>query len=308
MVKLKEQRLKWALRQTEGKNRDLAAVCGITIRRFQQLKAMHRKTGELPMLNPNRRPRTALTEGQKQLIRKAHTESKIGAAVSLRLYIQKYYRVAIAHNKIHAFLLKEGIAKEDPKKQKQRTYCRYERAHSFSLGHMDYHESRAIPGKQVIVWQDDASRFILAGLECDEATTENARTVVLAAKAAAQEYASFLRELNTDKGSQFYANIQDKYGVRAVSEFEQFLEKEGITHIPSRRRHPQTNGKEERWFRTYEERRKEFSTLEAFIAWYNNRIHLGLSRKEGITPHEAITRKLQQESLLGLFLRRWDDE
>lgn len=38
--------------------------------------------------------------------------------------------------------------------------------------------------------------------------------------------------------------------------------------------------------------------------WYNNTIHLGLSRKEGITPNEAVVNKLQPEALIGLFFRR----
>jgi len=72
----------------------------------------------------------------------------------------------------------------------------------------------------------------------------------------------------------------------------------------SRRNHPQTNGKEERWFRTYNEKRREFRSFKEFIDWYNNTIHLGLDRKKGVTPNEAILNKLRPESLLGLFFRR----
>ena len=43
--------------------------------------------------------------------------------------------------------------------------------------------------------------------------------------------------------------------------------------------------------------------IHKFIDWYNGKINLGLSRKEGITPNEAIQNKLQPESILGLFLR-----
>ena len=38
MVKLKEGKLKWALKQKDKKNSDLAFICGIKVRRFQQLK------------------------------------------------------------------------------------------------------------------------------------------------------------------------------------------------------------------------------------------------------------------------------
>ena len=82
------------------------------------------------------------------------------------------------------------------------------------------------------------------------------------------------------------------------------MQENNIKHIPSRRNHPQTNGKEERWFRTYEENRHKFKSFNEFIKWYNDRIHLGLSRKEGITPNEMIINKLQPESILGLFFRQ----
>ncbi len=305
MVKLKESKLKWALNQKNKKNKHLAYICGVKVRRLQQLKAEYRRIGEIPKLRWNRRPKTELTEEGKQLIRKSVQESRLQGAVAIRLYIQKYYGKTFPKNKLHKFLLKEGISKPDKKKQKQRKYCRYQRKHSFSLGHMDWHESKAIPGKQVITWEDDASRIMLAGGEFDNATTENAKKVVIEAKHAAWEYSAFLNQLNTDRGSQFYANKKDEKGNKGVAEFEEFLIKEGIKHIPSRRNHPQTNGKEERWFRTYEERRLEFGSFEEFVSWYNNRIHLGLSRTSGITPNEAVINKLRPENIIGLFFRRF---
>jgi putative transposase len=305
MVKLKEGKLRWALKQKDQKNKHLALVCGIRIRRFQQLKAHYKETGDIPMLDPKRRPKRILTEEEKRLINKAVEESKLTGAVMIRLFIKRYYKKNIPHNHIHTYLLMKGISREDEKKKKQRKYCRYERKHSFSLGHMDWHDSKVIPGKHVIAWEDDASRLVLAGGEFDRETTENAIKIVREAKMVAWErYSALLLQLNTDKGTQFYANVHDKRGKRGKSKFEEFLEGEGIHHIPSRRNHPQTNGKKERWFRTYEEKRSLFSTFDEFVSWYNNRIHLGLSRKEGITPMDSVLNKLRPESLIGLFFRR----
>ena len=44
MVKLKERKLKWALRQKDKKNEHLAYLCRIKVRRFQQLReeTLHR--------------------------------------------------------------------------------------------------------------------------------------------------------------------------------------------------------------------------------------------------------------------------
>lgn len=307
MVKLKEGKLKWAFRQQDKKNEFLASICGIGIRRFQQLKAEYRKTGEIPMLNPNRRPKRLLTGEETGMIDKAIDESKLTSATMLRLYIKRYYERNIPHNHIHAYLLRRGLSRQDSKKQKQRKYCRYERRHSFSLGHMDWHESKVIPGKHVTAWEDDASRIILAGGEFDNATEENAIKVVKEArKVAWEEYSAILHALNTDKGTQFYANVWDKKGNRGTSGFEEFLKELGIRHIPSRRNHPQTNGKKERWFRTYEENRNKFPAFREFVEWYNNRIHLGLSRREGITPRDAVFNKLRPECLIGLFFRGFE--
>lgn len=309
MVKLKEKKLEWALRQKEkGKlNKDLIPNLGIKLRRFQQICAEYRKKKEVPHLNPKRRPKTFLSEEQQILIRKALAESKIDGALALRLYIQKHHQKLIPRNKLHAFLLEEGVSTEDPKKKKQRKYCRYERKHSFSLVHLDWHESRAMPGKQVCVVEDDASRLIICGGEFDDSKAEkNIDLTKEAIKIAYGRYSAIIREVNTDKGAQFYANKFDKNGEKGMCEYEHFLQSEGIKHIPSRRNHPQTNGKEERWFRTYEKNRGKFKSFEEFIQWYNNRIHLGLSRTNGITPNEAVVNKLQPTSILGLFCRRWN--
>ena len=306
MVKLKEEKILWAFKQKEKgiKNKYLAFLCGINIRRFQQLHAEFKRTGEVPKLNLNRRPKVKLTQQQISLIDKALKESKLKGAVTLRLYIQKYYYENISHNKIHQYLLEKGISREDKKKKKQRTYCRYQRDHSFSLVHLDYHDSKCIPGKFVIGVEDDASRLIICGGEFDDEGAVHAINLIKEAKEKAYNlYSSIIREVNTDKGTQFYGCKLDKKGERAKKEFELLLDKININHIPSRRNHPQTNGKNERWFRTYEENRCKFKSFNSFMEWYNNKIHLGLSRREGITPNEVIINKLPPESIIGLFMR-----
>ena len=159
----------------------------------------------------------------------------------------------------------------------------------------------------MIVWIDDASRKIIAGGEFNNANTKNSLMIVdKAIDIANKEYSAILRELNTDRGPQFYNNKYNNDGTRQKSEFEIKVKRKGIKHILSRKNHPQTNGKNERWFRTYEEKRGQFKTFKEFINMYNNNIHLGLSRTEGITPNEAILNKLQPESMLGLFWRKFD--
>jgi len=307
MVRLKERKLFWAFAEIGkgAKNKEMAHICGIGIRRLQQLHASYKMTGKIPQLNWKRRPERVLTEEEKGLIDKAMAESMLRNAVALRLYLNKRHGRNVPHNKIHRYLLSKGMSQEDEKKKKQRIYHWYQRKHSFSLVHMDWHESRCAPGKQVCVVIDDASRLILCGGEFDQSLENHAICLMRTAiQKAFDAYSAVIREVNTDKGSQFYANTKTTDGEKGICAFEQFLEQQAIKHIPSRRNHPQTNGKNERWFRTYEENRLKFAAFDSFICWYNNRIHLGLSRKEGITPNEAALNKLQPESLIGLFFRR----
>ena len=311
MVRLKERKLEYAFKQKEKgiKNEDAAFLCGIKKRRFQQLYAEFKMTGEIPKLKKYRRPKRILTEEEKSLIDKTLKESLLEGAFKLKLYIKKYYSINLPHNKIHEHLLKKGVSKADPKKQKQRTYKWYQRDHSFSLVHLDWHDSDCLSGKHVCSIIDDASRNIICGGEFDNEYEKYAiKLMRQAIKMAYEKYSSVIRECNSDKGSQFYNNTKNKEGERNKNEFELFLEMNNINHITSRRNHPQTNGKEERWFRTYEENRHKFKSFKEFMDWYNNMIHLGLSRKEGITPNEAIGFKLQPEAVLGLFFRRFDRE
>ncbi|MFH1607652.1 MAG: hypothetical protein ABIA78_00810 [archaeon] len=307
MVKLNNHQIKWGVKKIiSGKlsSKEVAEIYEVTPRHFQNLVKKYKETGLYPVMKKERRPRTELSEEDKKLIDEAVEESLLCGAVKLRLYIDKKYKKKLPYNKIHKHLLKKGVSQEDKKKKKQRKYCRYEREHSFSLVHLDYHDSKFAVGKFVCGVEDDASRLILCGGEFDSEEAIHAiKLMKQAIKIAYEKYSSVIRECNTDKGTQFYNSTLSKNGKRTLGEFELCLQKNKINHIPSRRNHPQTNGKKERWFRTYEENRHKFKSFEEFVKWYNDMIHLGLSRMEGITPNEAVMNKLRPESVLGLFLR-----
>lgn len=184
-----------------------------------------------------------------------------------------------------------GYAKNEPKKQKRRKWVRYERKHSLSLVHTDWHESKAVPGKQVIAYLDDASRMILACDEWDNANAKNTITTLKKAMGFASNYGA-IREMLTDRGTQFFANKQNKQGT-SRSEFQIFLDKQGIKHIVGRVNHPQTNGKIERWFQTYNKKRGKFKTLREFVKWYNEvKMHGSLNRHYAETPSQAFIRKM----------------
>jgi len=117
----------------------VAQIYRVSQRRVQQLVKIYKKTGEYPVLNPNKRPKRHLIEEKKDIIEEARKKSRFGARM-LRYHIMKHYRVSIPHNKIHEYLKEKGFAKPDPKKQKKRKRCRYERKHSLSLIHAGWVE------------------------------------------------------------------------------------------------------------------------------------------------------------------------
>ena len=75
------------------------------------------------------------------------------------------------------YLKAGGLAHEDPKKKGRRKWFRYEREHSLSAGHIDWHES-GWSDLKVCVIIDDVSRMILAGGEFKNINTENSKLVV----------------------------------------------------------------------------------------------------------------------------------
>jgi putative transposase len=108
-----------------------------------------------------------------------------------------------------------------------------------------------------------------------------------------QEYGQIrpLRELIMDHGSEFGAHRVDENGYWD-SEFLQYLGSKGIHPILARVKHPQTNGKIEKWFDSYERFRYEYSSLDEFLVWYNNRPHDSLNFENLDSPELAFWRRL----------------
>jgi len=170
--------------------------------------------------------------------------------------------------KISQVLKTEGFQKPCPKRQKPRKYKRYEWPISNFMWHTDWHTMKArLKGKQFISYLDDSSRQIMSYGVFESATTRNS-LIVLYAAIARHQATPF--ELNSDRGSQFIPNKFDKNGI-ANSEFQEVLKELGVIFIPSRRRHPQTNGKIEKFHDILEKEFDDrFETIDQFIDWYNN--------------------------------------
>jgi len=268
----------------------------ITPRRAQQLVKHYRKTGKFPILKKNRRPKAPpLTKEEKKIIDEVWEEKHFGARMLYRELKLRGYK--IPHHKIHQHLTQTSRSTPNPNKQKKRKRCRYERKHSFSLIHGDWH--RTIEDRpHAILWLDDASRFILAGGEFSEATMKHSIDTFQDAMAEANKHNGMIQSVNTDRGTQFYSNHPN-----SKSGFETFLDEHNIKYIPSRRNNPQTNGKLERLWLEYDRHRWRYSDIREFIDWYNDRMHGALWMEIGECPRDAVLRKNRPESILGLFWR-----
>ena len=177
------------------------------------------------------------------------------------------------------------------KKQKKRKRCRYERKHSGSLLHTDWHRT-SIKHPYCILCEDDASRKILAGQESNWMSAKRAVEIANAAVNEASHMNVLIHAINADHDTTFTAIT-----------YQRFTKKQGIKIIFSRVKNPQTNGKLERLWYEYDKHRWRFSTLNEWINWYNNRLHGALKLEWAETPNEAFQRKMRPESLLGLMFK-----
>jgi len=97
-------------------------------------------------------------------------------------------------------------------------------------------------------------------------------------------------EVITDHGSEFVNPHQEDHPDRD-HEFERFLHKNDIEHTLCKVGRPQSNGKIERFFQTYEKHRWRFRTLSEFLTFYNEeRPHMSLNWVNLETPAEAFGR------------------
>jgi len=237
------------------------------------------------------RPKMTLSESDSNLILETYKEQNSGARRLEKIIEHKYGR-HISHNASHRVLLENGLSNENNKKMKRRKpWIRYERKLSLIAVHLDWHTSR-FNGKEVCMVLDDSSRFILSGGEFSAATAEASIDLV---RKALEEFGEirWIREVITDHGSQFFANKTDKNG-DSQNAFSQFLWENEIKHILARVKHPQTNGKIEKWYHTYEKSRKLFDDFDKFLIWYNSmRYHETLDEKLYLqTPEDAFWSRL----------------
>ena len=194
----------------------------------------------------------------------------------------------VSRRKIEQVLIKEGFQKPFPKRKKPRKYKRYEWPLPNYMWHTDWHviKAKKLKGINIIVYLDDCSRKVMG--YCVGA--ENTRNSLFALYIAIADNLVMPFILNSDRGAQFFPNKKDKSG-KAIHKFQETLNELGIIFVPSRRRHPQTNGKLERFFGILDSEFDErFKDLDEFIKWYNN--ERASEAVDYMTPNDAYKKRL----------------
>ncbi|CAD7770509.1 Integrase core domain protein [Candidatus Methanoperedenaceae archaeon GB37] len=304
--RLTEKKVRYIVRhKRRGKsNREIAFEMRVSVSTVKRVWSCWLTQGEYLPIRKRGRKVKELSEEEKEIVREAKMKYKLGAR-RLEKVIEQVYGIYIPHNRIHKYLLEEGLAKEEPRKKRRRKpYIRYEREHSMSAGHIDWFEKDGIKFCAII---DDASRKILAAGEFQNANTENSIALV---DKLVEDYWDImpLEELISDNGSEFGAH---RKGDRKEweSRFKSHLDSLGIKLITSRIKHPQTNGKIEKLFDCYNRYRDDFEILDDFVYWYNNvRFHESLDTKHHLqTPEDAFWGRLPVEARLGVAFKLFDE-
>jgi putative transposase len=269
----------------DGKSKYQARkIAGISKQRVYQVWKIYNETGLIPEIGKvTGRPVKVVEDWEVQLVKESYEKYRVSADTLERL-IKRDCDKHIPHNKIHKILLMLDYAKKKNKIDiRKKTWIRYERRHSLTAVHIDWHYNGKIYVFAVI---DDASRKMLALLETNSATTDySIQGMILAL-----EYGK-IKQCISDHGAQFICNVEGD------SRFKTFLETNDIKQILCRIKHPQSNGKIEKWFNLYDNHRYAFQTKEEFLNWYNNiRPHRSLKFEELETPQMAFIRKMKTEA------------
>jgi putative transposase len=213
MKKLNLRKIRWILKELERGELSVYQIARLQKVSARWVRELPKKYGgmghyKIRIRKPGRKPK-AIPEEERKLILETH-EFYPMCAVKLEKYLLDEGR-KIPHNRIHRVLLEAGKVNRAGKKIRRKKWVRYERRHSNSLWHTDYCE---IEGKQVIAFIDDCSRFIVGYGLFDNATTENALSVL---DQAISRYGA-PKQLMTDHGAQFCANEEKVYRFLRICE------------------------------------------------------------------------------------------
>ena len=292
MKKLNRKKVRWIVKEMDKGERSvyrIAKTMDITPQWTREVHRSYHETKNYPYpQKPGRKPRPVSDEERKMIL-DVRSDHPISGAVALEKILDSQ-GFHMGHNRIHRILKEERLAKNEPRKQRRRKWIRYERRYSNSLWHADWFEEKQ---DQIIVFQDDASRFITGHGVFTNATTKNT-TLIL--EQAIKSYGT-PKQLMTDHGTQFTSISRETCNDPKPNRFQKTLKNYDIKHIKARVKHPQSNGKVERAIQTIQKLGKHFKCWDSAVYYYNfRRPHSSLENGYLRTPYQAFVDKTRVNS------------
>jgi len=286
MRTLNQRKLNWVIRQMKQGELSvwhIARQQGITPRHARRLFARFRDS-EKPRLGRPGRGAKRITAEERQVVAELYKKQPMGATNMERILSLDGH--SIPHNRLHRILKELKLACTQPNKSRRRKWIRFERKHSNSLWHIDWTKHE---GKWLCAILDDASRLIVGYGVFDNATAENAVAVLDKAVVAY----GVPRQLISDHGTQFMSPPRESCAEPRDTVFQLRMKELGIQHIKARVKHPQTNGKLERWWQTNKFLTKHFGDRGKAVKYYNEgRPHMSLENGSLRTPMQAFVEKI----------------
>jgi putative transposase len=282
MTKLTEKKRKWIITQFRGGRSatSIARIQKISRQMVYKLVKQHKQEGiRAYTIKKTGRPKQPINKNFANKVIELRKRTDYGSE-KLHFVLRKS-GFSVSQRQIQRVLDEHDLTDPCEKRRGQRKYLRYWWPISNYMWHIDWSQKGKDWYCSII---DDCSRKIMASAKFSNANENNAIFVLYQAILGNKVCPVILL---SDKGSQFYANKRNKKGEKGISRFEEELNELGIEFWTSRRNHPQTNGKIEKWFDTLKKRMKKHpeESLQEFVKWYNEeRIHHALEYK---TPEEV---------------------
>ena len=305
--RLTAKSIRYAMAQL-GKGRgatEVAAEIGVTPRHVRRLRAVFRTVGtpHVPQ-RPGRPARPPSPEEVRLVLDECRQEPQGVLRTTMNLQVNH----DISYQRAYRIMKENGLVVSSAAKSKKRKWVRYERRHSNSMWHTDWHVMKdpRMKGLNLVTFLDDASRCVTGVGLFTEATSEN---VVKVLRDAVRQF-GVPATILSDNGSCFvgaagrYVKGKDGRRMKAPSgswqptTFEAELLDLSIGLINSRPYHPQTNGKLERFHRTLEDEICHRRSLAEYVEYYNERrLHFSLDIANHETPLMAFHAKKATEAI-----------
>ncbi len=287
--RLTAKAIRYAMRQLKKGTSSsvVASEIGVTPRHVRRLWVEFRVTGSPHVPKTPGRPAARPSPDEVQLVLGEHKHEDVGV---LRVAMNLRKSHDISYSKVYRIMKEGGLVAPSAAKSRRRKWIRYERKHSNSMWHTDWHVMKdpRFRGLHLITYLDDASRCVTCARLFKEATSENA---VMALRQAIKEFGTPATILS-DNGSCFVGRggRKKQTGTWTPTVFENELLNLGIELINSRPYHPQTNGKLERFHRSIEEEIHHYDSMSEYIEYYNERrLHFSLDMRNYETPLKAFS-------------------